>query len=122
MPGKVNPVIAESVCMVCVQVMGNHTTITIAGQSGNFEINVMMPVTAYNLLQSISLLAASARNFTEQCIKGLQATSRGPEMVERRLAICTSLAPIIGSDAAADISYAANKTGNTVREVASQNT
>src|SRR5256886_8114812 len=66
MPGKVNPVIAESVAMVCAQVMGNHTTITIAGQSGNFEINVMMPVTAYNLLQSISLLVASARNFTEQ--------------------------------------------------------
>src|SRR5205814_446762 len=96
MPGKVNPVIAESVCMVCAQVMGNHTTITVAGQSGNFEINVMMPVTAYNLLQSISLLASVSHNFTEQCIKGLQATTRGPEMVERGLAICTSLAPIIG--------------------------
>jgi len=76
MPGKVNPVIAESVCMVCAQVIGNHTTITVAGQSGNFEINVMMPVTAYNLLQSISLLASVSRNFTEQCIKGLQATTR----------------------------------------------
>ena len=122
MPGKVNPVIAESVCMVCAQVMGNHTTITIAGQSGNFEINVMMPVTAYNLLQSISLLASAARNFTEQCIKGLQATSRGPEMVERGLAICTSLAPIIGYDAAADISKVAYKTGRTVREVAREKT
>src|SRR5207245_11723102 len=91
MPGKVNPVIAESVCMVCAQVIGNHTTITIAGQSGNFEINVMMPVTAYNLLQSISLLAAAARNFTEQCIKGLKATSRDPEMVDRGMAICTAL-------------------------------
>ena len=122
MPGKVNPVIAESVCMVCAQVMGNHTTITIAGQSGNFEINVMMPVAAYNLLQSISLLASAARNFTEQCIKGLQATSRGPEMVERGLAICTSLAPIIGYDAAADISKVAYKTGRTVREVAREKT
>jgi fumarate hydratase class II len=122
MPGKVNPVIAESVCMVCAQVMGNHTTITIAGQSGNFEINVMMPVTAYNLLQSISLLASAARNFTEQCIKGLQATGRGPEMVERGLAICTSLAPIIGYDAAADISKVAYKTGRTVREVAREKT
>ncbi len=122
MPGKVNPVIAESVCMVCAQVIGNHTTITIAGQSGNFEINVMMPVTAYNLLQSISLLAAAARNFTEQCIKGLQATARGPEMVERGLAICTSLAPIIGYDAAADISKVAYKTGKTVREVAREKT
>ncbi len=122
MPGKVNPVIAESVCMVCAQVMGNHTTITIAGQSGNFEINVMMPVTAYNLLQSISLLASAALNFTEQCIKGLQATGRGPEMVERGLAICTSLAPIIGYDAAADISKVAYKTGRTVREVAREKT
>src|SRR6266446_4671930 len=103
MPGKVNPVIAESVCMVCAQVMGNHMTITVAGQSGNFEINVMMPVTAYNLLQSITLLAAAARNFTEQCIKGVQATTKGPEMVERGLAICTALAPIIGYDAAANI-------------------
>src|SRR5260370_36384609 len=92
MPGKVNPVIAESVCMVCAQVMGNHTTITIAGQSGNFEINVMMPVAAYNLLQSIALLAAAARNFTEQCIKGIHATSTAPEIVERSLATCTALA------------------------------
>jgi len=122
MPGKVNPVIAESVCMVCAQVMGNHTTITIAGQSGNFEINVMMPVAAYNLLQSISLLAAAARNFTEQCIKGVKATSKGPEMVERGLAICTALAPIIGYDAAANISKEAYKTGKTVREVARETT
>jgi len=122
MPGKVNPVIAESVCMVCAQVMGNSTTITIAGQAGNFEINVMMPVTAYNLLQSISLLAAVARNFTEQCIKGIQATTKGPEMVERGLAICTTLAPVIGYDAAADISKTAYKTGQTVREVAREKT
>jgi len=122
MPGKVNPVIAESVCMVCAQVMGNHTTITIAGQSGNFEINVMMPVTAYNLLQSINLLATVARNFTEQCIKGLRATTKGPEMVERGLAICTALAPMIGYDAAADIAKVAHKTGQTVREVAREKT
>jgi fumarate hydratase class II len=122
MPGKVNPVIAESVCMVCAQVIGNHTTITVAGQTGNFEINVMMPVSAYNLLQSIRLLAASARNFTEQCIKGLKATSKGPEMVERGLAICTSLAPVIGYDAAAAISKEAHKTGKTIREVAREKT
>mgnify|MGYP001335433270 CR=1 FL=1 len=122
MPGKVNPVIAESVCMVCAQVIGNHTTITVAGQAGNFEINVMMPVAAYNLLQSISLLAASARNFTEQCIKGIQATTKGPEMVERGLAICTSLAPVIGYDAAANISKEAFKTGKTIREVAREKT
>src|SRR5258708_27330957 len=122
MPGKVNPVIAESVCMVCAQVMGNHTTITIAGQSGNFEINVMMPVAAYNLLQSINLLAASAHNFTAQCIKGIKATSRGPEMVERGLAICTSLAPVIGYDAAANIAKEAAKTGRTITAVARERT
>ena len=122
MPGKVNPVIAESVCMVCAQVMGNHTTITIAGQSGNFEINVMMPVAAYNLLQSISLLASVARNCTEQCVKGIKATTKGPEMVERGLAICTSLAPVIGYDAAANISKEAYKTGKTIHEVAREKT
>ncbi len=122
MPGKVNPVIAESVTMVCAQVMGNHTTITIAGQSGNFEINVMMPVSAYNLLQSISLLASVTRNFTEQCIKGIKATTKGPEMVERGLAISTALAPIIGYDEAASISKEAYKTGKTIREVARERT
>jgi fumarate hydratase class II len=122
MPGKVNPVIAESICMVCAQVMGNHTTITIAGQSGNFEINVMMPVAAYNLLQSISLLASAVRNFSEQCVKGLKATTRGPEVVERGLAICTALAPVIGYDAAAAISKEAYKTGKTIREVARERT
>lgn len=122
MPGKVNPVIAESVCMVCAQVMGNHTTITVAGQAGNFEINVMMPVVAYNLLQSITLLAAAARNFSRQCIVGLKATNKGPEMLERGLAICTSLAPVIGYDAAAAISKEAYKTGKTVREVAREKT
>ncbi len=122
MPGKVNPVIAESVAMVCVQVMGNHTTITIAGLSGNFEINVMMPVSAYTLLQSIYLLTSASRNFTEQCIKGIKATTKGPEMVERGLAICTALAPVIGYDAAAAISKEAYRTGKTVREVAREKT
>jgi fumarate hydratase class II len=122
MPGKVNPVIAESVAMVCAQVIGNHTTIAIAGQSGNFEINVMMPVAAYNLLQSIDLLAASARNFAEQCIRGIQATSHGPDMVERGLAICTSLAPVIGYDAAANIAKEAARSGRTIREVAREHT
>src|SRR5437763_11177860 len=82
----------------------------------------MMPLAAYNLLQSISLLAAAARNFTEQCIEELKATPMGPEMVERGLAICTSLAPIIGYDAAADISKIAYKTGKTIREVTREKT
>ncbi|HXZ06184.1 MAG TPA: class II fumarate hydratase [Ktedonobacteraceae bacterium] len=122
MPGKVNPVIAESVAMVCAQVMGNHTTITIAGLSGHFEINVMMPVSSYNLLQSINLLASASRNFTKQCIKGIKATTKGPEMVERGLAICTALAPVIGYDAAAAISKEAYRTGKTVRDVAREKT
>ena len=122
MPGKVNPVIPESLAMVCAQVMGNNVTITVGGQSGNFEINVMMPVVCYNLLQSITLLAVAADNFVEQCVSGLQATRRGPEMVERGLAICTALAPHIGYDAAADIAKEAARTGGTIREVARQKT
>ncbi|MFN8535632.1 MAG: class II fumarate hydratase [Dehalococcoidia bacterium] len=122
MPGKVNPVIAESLLMVCAQVIGNHTTVTICGQWGNFELNVMMPVAAFNLLQSIELLAKASANFAGQCIEGLKATERGPEMVEKGLAICTGLAPRIGYDAAADISKEAFKTGQTIREVARERT
>ena len=96
MPGKVNPVIAESVTMVAAQVIGNDVTIAVGGQSGNFELNVMMPVIAYNLLQSIAILSASARNFAERTIDGLEATARGPEMVEKGLMLATALAPQIG--------------------------
>lgn len=122
MPGKVNPVIAEALTMVCAQVMGNNTTITIAGMSGNFELNVMLPVAAHNLLQSISLLTAAVRNFTEKAIRGLKATERGPEMVEKGLAIATALVPAIGYDAAAEISKEAFKSGRTIREVARERT
>jgi fumarate hydratase class II len=122
MPGKVNPVIAESATMVSAQVIGNDATIAIAGQSGNFELNVMMPVAAHNLLESIDLLASSCRNFARQCVSGLKATSKGPDMVERGLAICTALAPIIGYDAAAAIAHEAAETGETIREVAQRNT
>ncbi|MBI4506472.1 MAG: class II fumarate hydratase [Chloroflexi bacterium] len=122
MPGKVNPVIAESLCMVCAQVMGHHTAITVAGQSGNFEINVMMPIVAYDLLQSITLLGRAADNFARQCVEGLKATPRGPELVERGLAVCTALVPKIGYDASAEIAKEAAKTGRTVREVARERT
>ncbi len=122
MPGKVNPVIAESVTMVSAQVIGNDQTIVIAGQSGNFELNVMMPVAAYNLLQSIDLLAASCENFARQCISGLEVTSAGPDMVERGLAICTALAPVIGYDSAAAIAHTASVTGESVKEVARRET
>ncbi|MCI0438060.1 MAG: class II fumarate hydratase [Chloroflexi bacterium] len=122
MPGKVNPVIPESVCMVAAQVIGNDTTITVAGQSGNFEINVMMPVAAYNLLQSIALLASASKNLAEQCVSGLKATTRGPEMVEKGLAIVTTLVPHIGYDASAAIAKEAQATGKTVKEVAIERT
>ena len=122
MPGKVNPVIPESVCQVAAQVIGNDATIAIAGQSGNFEINVMMPVAAYNLLQSIEILASASRNLTDKCVSGLKATQRGPEMVERGLAIVTTLVPHIGYDAAAAIAKEAQATGKTIREVAALRT
>jgi fumarate hydratase class II len=122
MPGKVNPVIAESAAMVAAQVMGNDATITIAGQSGNFELNVMLPLIAYNLLQSIELLANAAENFTDQSIVGIKATERGPELVETGLMLATALAPEIGYDRAAEISKEAYKTGRTIREVAREKT
>jgi fumarate hydratase class II len=118
MPGKVNPVIAESAAMVAAQVMGNDATITIAGQSGNFELNVMLPLIAYNLLQSIDLLSNAAENLTDQCVSGIEATERGPDLVEQGLMLATALAPVIGYDRAAEISKAAYKTGKTIREVA----
>lgn len=122
MPGKVNPVIAEALCMVCAQVIGNDTTITIAGQSGNFELNVMQPVAAYNLLQSIQLLANASENFAVQCIDGITATERGPQLVEQGLALCTALVPALGYDAAAAISHEAFESGKTIREVAREKT
>ena len=118
MPGKVNPVIPESVCQVAAQVIGNDAAVTVAGQSGNFEINVMMPVAAHNLLESIDILSAASRNFADQCVSGLKATQRGPEMVERGLAIVTTLVPHIGYDAAAAIAKEAQSTGQTIKEVA----
>lgn len=122
MPGKVNPVIAESATMACAKVMGNDVTINIAGQSGNFELNVMMPVAAYCLLESIDLLAASCRNLSRQCVTGITATARGPAMVEQGLAICTALAPRIGYDAAAAIAHQAAVSGETIKQVALRET
>ena len=122
MPGKVNPVIAESVIQVAVQVVGNDATVTLAGQGGYFELNTMMPVAAYNILQSISLLASSANNFAEQCVKGIEATDVGPAMVEKGLMLGTALAPAIGYDAAAAIAKEAANTGQTIREVATLRT
>jgi fumarate hydratase, class II len=119
MPGKVNPVIAESVCQVAAQVMGNDLAITIGGQFGNFELNVMMPVMAHNILQSIGLLSSVSQVFTEKCIMGIKADKERCEgMIEKSLAMCTVLAPIIGYDAAAKLAKEAYETGKTVRQVA----
>ena len=122
MPGKVNPVIAESITMICAQVMGNDQTVSIAGQSGNFELNVMMPVAAHNLLESIEILSSGSKNFSEQCIEGLIATTKGPQMVNQGLAICTALAPKIGYDKAAYIAHKASESGETIKEVALRET
>jgi fumarate hydratase class II len=118
MPGKINPVIPESVCQVAAQVIGNDTTITVAGQSGNFEINVMMPVAAYNLLQSIEILSSSSMNLADRCVRGLTATERGPDMVTNGLAIVTTLVPHIGYDASAAIAKEAQDTGKSIKEIA----
>ncbi len=119
MPGKVNPVIAESVTMVCAQVIGNDVTITVGGQAANFELIVMLPVMAYNLLQSIELLGRVAENFSVRCVEGIRADeTRCRDSIEQSLAMCTALAPEIGYDAAAKIAKEAYRTGKTVRQVA----
>ena len=122
MPGKVNPVIAESAMMVAAQVIGNDTTIALAGQGGNFELNTMLPLIAYNLLQSIDLLGSAAANLADQTVVGLEATERGPELVENGLMLATALAPEVGYDKAADIAKEAFKTDQTIREVAREQT
>lgn len=119
MPGKVNPVIGESVTQVAAQVIGNDSAITIGGQAGNFELNVMMPMMADNLLQSIRLLSRVCTVFVDKCISGIEADEeRCGEIIEQSLAMCTSLAPIIGYDNAAAIAKEAYASGSTVREIA----
>src|SRR5947209_13163109 len=118
MPGKVNPVIPEAVLMVAAQVVGNDATITLSGMGGNFELNVMMSVIAYNLLQSIEILANVSRLLADNCVSGIEANrERCLELVEKSLAMVTSLVPRIGYDAAAEIAKESVKTGKTVREL-----
>ena len=120
MPGKVNPVIVESLTMVVARVLGNDTTVGF-GQTGSFlELNVMLPVTAFALLESIALLAAAARNFADRAVSGITATDRGPALVEQGLMLATSLAPEIGYDAAAALAKEAFKTGRTIRDLATE--
>ncbi len=120
MPGKVNPVIVESLTMVVARVVGNDATIGFAQTGSLLELNVMMPVAAVSLLESVSLLAASARNFADRFVAGLAATERGPALVEQGLMLATALAPEIGYDAAAALAKEALKSGRTIRELATE--
>ncbi len=118
MPGKVNPVMCEAMMMVCARVMGNHTTVTVAGSRGNFELNVMMPVLAHALLDSITLLANIAREFTDRCVVGIEVNEkRTRELLEKNPSIATALNPYIGYDAAAVVAKESAKRGVSVREI-----
>ena len=119
MPGKVNPVIPEAVIQAAAQVMGNDTVIALSGQSGNFELNVMLPVTAYNLLQSLGLMAAAAGLLQRKCIAGISANrERCAANIEQSLALVTGLVPHIGYDRAAALAQEAYQTGRTIRDIA----
>lgn len=123
MPGKVNPVIEESLTMVCAQVIGNDATITVGGQSGNFELNVMLPVVAHNLLQSIEILANAAKNFAERSVQGVQANEEKiKQMVGKNPVLVTALNPLIGYDKAAKIAKKAFAEDRAVLEVAKEMT
>jgi fumarate hydratase class II len=119
MPGKVNPVIPEMVLQVSAQVIGNDAAITQGGQSGNFELNVMLPLMAYNLIQSIRLLAGAARTFGEKCIRGVEANrEKCASNLEKSLALATAFVPAIGYDKAASLAKEAHQKNKTIREVA----
>ena len=121
MPGKVNPVMCEMLIQVCAQVIGNDATVTLACRDGHYELNVMMPVMAHNLLESIRLLTSSVKAFAQRCIDGIEVNEeRAKELIEGSLAMCTGLAPIIGYDKAAAIAKEAYATGKTVRQVAKE--
>ena len=119
MPGKTNPVICEAMIQGCAQVIGNDMAITIGGQGGVFELNLMLPLIAHNLTNSITILSNSTNIFTEKLITGLKANKeKCAGYIEGSLAMCTSLAPVIGYDKAAQIAYKAFNSGKTVREIA----
>ncbi len=123
MPGKVNPVIPEAAAMVAAQVIGNDATITIAGQSGNFQLNVMLPVVALNLIQSIELLASASRVLADSAIAGFKVNqARLDEALERNPILVTALNPVIGYEKGAAIAKQAYKEGRAIREVAEQET
>jgi fumarate hydratase class II len=119
MPGKVNPTQCEAMTMVCCQVFGNQTAITVAGSQGHFELNVFKPVVAHAMLQSIRLVADAARSFTDHCVTGIRANeARISELMQRSLMLVTALAPKIGYDNAAKVAKTAHENGTTLREEA----
>jgi fumarate hydratase, class II len=119
MPGKVNPVIAESLIQVCLWVIGADVAVTLGGLQSFFELNVAMPLIGAQMLESVHLLAAAARNFADKCVAGIEADrERCESLVEQSLAMCTPLAPVIGYDKAAEIAKTAYNEGKTVRQVA----
>jgi fumarate hydratase class II len=123
MPGKVNPVIPEAMAMVCAQVIGNHMTITVAGQSGNFQLNVMLPLVAHNLLQSIELLANASRALADSAIRGFKVrTDIIANALERNPILVTALNPVIGYEKGAATAKQAYKQGRPIKEVARETT
>src|SRR5689334_8591290 len=121
MPGKVNPTQSEALTMVCCQVFGNHTTITVAGSQGHFELNVYNPVMANAMLQSVRLLGDAANSFTANCIVGITPNvERITELMNRSLMLVTALAPHIGYDKATQVAKAAHANGTTLREEATR--
>jgi len=119
MPGKVNPVIAESLLMVCAQVIGHDSAVAWCAAAGNFELNVMLPLIAWDLMDSIDLLTAGTRNFETRLVRGLEASrERAATFVEQSLAMVTALAPVIGYEQAAALAKEASASGRTIREVA----
>jgi fumarate hydratase class II len=119
MPGKVNPTQCEAMTMVCCQVFGNQTTITVAGSQGHFELNVYKPVLAYCMMNSIELLSDVVRSFAEHCVEGIRADEeRIRDLMQRSLMLVTALAPKIGYDNAAKVAKSAHSRGTTLKEEA----
>ena len=119
MPGKVNPTQCEAMTMVCCQVFGNQTAVTVAGSQGHFELNVYKPVLAYCMIHSIQLLSDAVRSFTEHCVVGIRADEkRIRDLMERSLMLVTALAPKIGYDNAAKVAKSAHARGTTLKEEA----
>ena len=119
MPGKVNPTQCEAMTMLCLQVIGNHTSISIGNSQGHFELNVYKPLIAYNILQSVRLLSDGCKSFDKNCISGIKPNKSVIERhVNNSLMLVTALAPVIGYDKASEIAKKAHKNGTTLKEEA----